>query len=156
MIFSISRFLQKYTLKVAKIISIHKRDSQPECSKCRPIALLLNIDKILEKLMDKALSNFLDKNELIYSLRFWFRQNYSTSYILIHLTITIKQSLDRDLFSCDISTHCAFDKVDHDILLGKLEHYRIRRITNKWLETYLKDRQQFVLVNGYNLQWVSM
>ena len=57
-------------LKVAKIISIHKRDSQPECSKCRPIALLLNIDKILEKLMNKILSIFLDKNELIYSLRF--------------------------------------------------------------------------------------
>ena len=53
--------------------------------------------------------------------------------------------------SCGISTHCAFDTVDHDILLGKLEHYRIRRITNKWLETYLKDKQQFILVNGYNL-----
>ena len=106
--------------------------------------------------MNKILSIFLDKNELIYSLRFWFRQNYSTSYTLIHLTITIKESLDRHLFSCGILKHCAFDTVDHDILLDKLEHYRIRRITNKWLETYLKDRQEFVLVNGYNLQWVSM
>ena len=42
----------------------------------------------------------------------------------------------------------AFDTVDHDILLGKLEHYGLRGITNKWFETYLKDRQHFVSING--------
>ena len=48
--------------------------------------------------MHKRLSNFLDKNKLIYSLQFGFRQNYSISYALIHLTETIKQSLDQGLF----------------------------------------------------------
>ena len=52
--------------------------------------------------MRKRLSNFLDKNKLIYSLQFGFRQNYSTSYALIHLTGTIKQSLDPTLFSCGV------------------------------------------------------
>ena len=52
--------------------------------------------------MYKRLSNFLDKNKLIYSLQFGFRQNYSTSYVLIHLTETIKQSLDQGLFTCFI------------------------------------------------------
>ena len=37
-----------------------------------------------------------------------------------------------------------------------LEHYGIRGITNKWFETYLKDRQQFVLINGYSSECVSM
>ena len=63
-------------LKTAKVISIHKKDSKFECSNYRPIALLSNIDKILEKLMHRRLSNFLDKNQLIYSLQFGFRQNY--------------------------------------------------------------------------------
>ena len=81
-------------LKTAKVIPIHKKDSKLECSNYRPIALLSNIDKILEKLMHKRLSNFLEKNKLIYSLQFGFRQNYSTSYALIHLSETIKQSLD--------------------------------------------------------------
>ena len=79
-------------LKTAKVIPIHKKDSKLECSNYRPIALLSNIDKILEKLMHKRLSNFLDKNKLIYSLQFGFRQNYSISYALIHLTETIKQN----------------------------------------------------------------
>ena len=63
-------------LKTAKVIPIHKKDSKLECSNYRPIALLSNIDKILEKLMHRRLSNFLDKNKLIYSLQFVFRQNY--------------------------------------------------------------------------------
>ena len=44
--------------------------------------------------MHKRLSNFLENNKLIYLLQFGFRQNYSTSYALIHLTETIKESLD--------------------------------------------------------------
>ena len=97
-------------------------------------------------------------NKVIYSLQFGFRQNYLTSYALIHLTETIKQSLDQGLFSCGIFADLqkAFDKVDHDILLAKLEHYGIRGITNKWFETCLKGRLQFVSVNGYNSECASM
>ena len=95
------------------------------------------------KLVHKRLSKFLNfKNKLIYSLQFGFRQNYSTSYALIHLTETLKQSLDQGLFSCGIFVDLlkAFDTVDHDILLGKSEHYGIRKITNKWFEKYLQNR----------------
>ena len=108
--------------------------------------------------MHRRLSNFLDKNKLIYSLQFGFRQNYSTSYALIHLTETIKQSIDQGLFSCGIFVDLqkAFYTAEHDILLGKLEHYGKTEITNKWFETYLKDRQQFVSINGYSSECVSM
>ena len=106
--------------------------------------------------MHKRLSDFLETNKLIYSLQFGFRQNYS--YALIHSTETIKQSLDQGLFSCDVFVDLrkAFGTVDHGILLGKLEYYGIRGITNKWFETYLKDMQQFVSVNGYNSECASM
>ena len=50
----------------------------------------------------------------------------------------------------------AFDIVDHGILLGKLEHYGIRRITNKWFETYFNDKQQFFSINSYNSECASM
>ena len=93
--------------------------------------------------MHKRLSNFLEKNKLIYSLQFGFRQNYSTSYTLIHLTETIKQSLDQGLFSCGIFVDLqkAFDTVDHGVLLSKLEHYEIRGITNEWFQIYLNVTQ---------------
>ena len=37
--------------------------------------------------------------------------------------------------------------MNHDILLKKLEYYRIRRITNSWFQSYLNDRMQFTTVN---------
>ena len=43
----------------------------------------------------------------------------------------------------------AFDTVDHGILLSKLCHYGIRRLTNKWFELYLAKCKQFVSVNGF-------
>ena len=52
--------------------------------------------------MHKRLSNFLQKNKLTYSLQFGFRQKYSTFYVLLNLTKTIKQSLDQGFFSCGI------------------------------------------------------
>ena len=41
-------------------------------------------------------------------------------------------------------------------MLGKLEHYGIRGRTNKWFQTYLKDRQQYFSINGYNSECTSM
>jgi hypothetical protein len=40
----------------------------------------------------------------------------------------------------------AFDTVDHSILINKLQHYGIRGIANKWFNSYLDDRKQFVSV----------
>ena len=42
----------------------------------------------------------------------------------------------------------AFDTVDHNILLAKLEHYEIRGLLNEWFCSYLTNRQQFISVNN--------
>ena len=41
----------------------------------------------------------------------------------------------------------AFDTVDHDILIHKLDHYGIRCVANKWLCSYLMNRSQYVCIN---------
>jgi len=41
----------------------------------------------------------------------------------------------------------AFDTVDHQILLGKLSQYGLRGTTNKFVESYLSNRKQFVCAN---------
>ena len=73
-------------LKIAKVIPIHKKQFEVDYTNYRPISLLPNIEKIIEKLMYKSQSNFLDINNLIYSLQFGFRQKYSTTQTLINLT----------------------------------------------------------------------
>ena len=139
-------------LKIAKVIPIYKKQSRVDYTNYRPISLLSNIEKIIEKLMYKRLSNFLDINNLIYSLQFGFQPKYSTNHALINLTESIRQSLDEGSFGCGIFVDLqkAFDTVDHKILLHKLEYYEIRGICKDWFKFYLSDRKQFVSINGYN------
>ena len=96
-----------------------------------------NLDKILAKLMHSGLSTFINIKDIIYPLRFGFRQNYSTSYALIHRTETIKEALDQGKYGCGIFVNLqkAFDTVDHNILLGKLKHYGIRGVAHSWFES---------------------
>ena len=69
-----------------------------------------------------------------------------TFHALISLTEDIRKNLDKGNMGCGIFVDLqkAFDTVEHDILLAKLEHYGIRCIANEWFKSYLFDRKQFV------------
>ena len=73
-------------VKTAKVVPVFKKDSKLDDSNGCPISLLSNIEKILEKLMYKRLNTLLNNNNIIYNLRFGFRQQYSTSHALISIT----------------------------------------------------------------------
>ena len=71
-------------LKIAKVIPVHKKESKLFCSNYRPISLLSNIDKIIEKIMYNRIYKFLDKNNIIYSLQFGFRHYYTALLYFIY------------------------------------------------------------------------
>ena len=73
-------------LKTSKVTPIYKKDSKLKCSNYRPISLLSNIDKILERIVYNRLYKFFEDNKLVYNLQFGFRQKHSTIHALIHLT----------------------------------------------------------------------
>ena len=89
-------------LKIAKVVPVHKKDSKLDCRNYRPISLLSNIEKILEKLMYKRVYQFLTENNIIYDLQFGFRKNFSTAHALINLTENIRQALDEGYIVCGI------------------------------------------------------
>ena len=101
--------------------------------------------------MRKKLCIFLNKNNIISNLQFGFRQHYSTSHASISVTENIRKALDKGNIDCGvfINLQKAFDTVDHQILLAKLDHYGICEVSIDWFKSNLSNCNQFLSINGY-------
>ena len=145
-------------LKTAKVVPVFKKDSKLDYSNYRPISLLSNIEKILEKLMYKRLYTFLNKNNVIYNLQFGFRQQYSTSHALINITENIRKALDDGNIGCGVfvDRQKTFDTVNDQILLAKLNNYAICRVSNDCFKSYLSNHNQYVFIKGYGTGLASI
>ena len=139
-------------LRTSKTIPIFKKGSRLTACNYRPISLLSNLNKILEKLMFSRVYKFIEKYNCIYELQFGFREKHSTNHALINITETIRSALDNNktVYGIFVDLQKAFDTVNHEILIEKLQHYGIRGKTNDWFKSYLTNRKQFVSINGYD------
>ena len=90
--------------------------------------------------------NFLNEYNILSDSQYGFRKHHSNVYALTHLYDKISSSINNKQFTIGILIDLskAFDTVDHNILLKKLEHYGIRGIALRWFSSYLSDRRQFV------------
>ncbi len=100
--------------------------------------------------MQTRLVNFLDSNNIIYEHQFGFQKNKSTILAVLDVQGKLIQAIEQKQIACTVFLDFAkaFDTVNHEILLGKLEHYGIRGLANAWFESYLKIRYQKVKIES--------
>ena len=135
-------------LKTAQITPVYKKDSLIEIENYRPISLLSNIGKLIEKLLHERIYKFLEKENLLYSKQFGFRKHHNTSHAIIALTESIRKSLKANEYSVGVFVDFqkAFDTVEHSILIKKLNTYGFRGTSNNLLKSYLSNRKHNVKI----------
>ncbi len=115
----------------------------------RPVSNLIFISKVTEKASALQICGHLDINKLYYAMQSSYRNGHSTETALLKVQNDVYCAMDKDevvlLLLLDLSA--AFDTVDHDILLQRLENrFRISGNVLAWIKSYLQNRKQFVSV----------
>ena len=139
-------------LKLAKVIPVYKKNNKLLLENYRPISLLPTFSKILERIMYNRLYKYLSENNILIKEQCGFRPTFSTETALLHALEQITAALDRKEIplAIYIDLSKAFDSLDHDILLRKLEYYGIRGVLHSWFENYLNCRSQYTSFKGTN------
>lgn len=135
-------------LKVAKVFPVHKGESITVMSNYRPISILPIISKLLETLMQARLMDFITRSNIIYELQFGFQKNKSTEKAVLSICAKIVVAIDKKENACCILLDFAkaFDTVNHNILISKLEHYGIGGTQLNCFRSYLNNRKQCVQI----------
>ena len=139
-------------MKTAKILPLFKSGSKKEFTNYRPVLILPQFSKILEKLFVKRLDKFINKFDLLDNSQYGFRSGRSTSLALLELTEEITKALDNKKLTIGVYVDLkkAFDTINHSLLFKKLEKYGFRGIANNWIRSYLNNRSQFVSFKSCN------
>ena len=137
---STGKFPQK--MKQAEVVPLYKGKDMDLVINYRPISLLITISKLLEKVIYRRVYSFLEKENILFQSQYGFRSNHNCEHAILELTGNILQAREKKEYPVciflDLSK--AFDMLNHQVLLCKLDKIGIRGIVKNWFESYLSGR----------------
>ena len=140
-------------LKCAEIGPVHKKDSVLDKSNYRPLSVLTSLSKLFEKCINHQLTKA--GNSIFCTTLSAYRQNHSTQHVMLQLIENIKQNLDKKLATglvlMDLSK--AFDCLNHDFIIAKLQAYNFSKDSIKLISSYLRNRKQRVKIGNTRSDW---
>ena len=136
--------------KNAHITPIYKSGSRRLPENYRPISLTSSVIKVFEKIVKDRLTGFLERHNLLQDFQHGFRLGRSCLTALIDYFNTIVELLltnqNVDVVYLDFAK--AFDRVDHGVLLEKMKRIGVSGKLYSWIESFLCNRKQVVIVDG--------
>lgn len=144
--------------KVANVVPIHKGGPKKDVTNYRPISLTSISCKIIEHVIYKALMKHLLDYDLLTKTQHGFRKGFSCTTQLLEFYNDLVSEIDlggqTDCIFLDFSK--AFDTVSHPLLLEKLRIFNIDERIFNWIENYLSQRRQCVVLNGTKSEFLEV
>jgi hypothetical protein len=139
-------------LKCARIMPIFKKDNECLFENYRPVSILSSISKVYEKIMHNQLQNYFLESKLLYSSQYGFLPQRSTELAALEILDHVITKMDDNEIPINIYLDLsnAFDTLDHDILINKLDYYGIHGNSLQLMKNYLQNRQQYVNYKDIN------
>ena len=128
---SISNGIVPDEMKIAHVIPLYKSGDCELIVNYRPVSILPSFSN--------RLLNYIDKHEILCNSEYGFRKQHSTTLALIDMYDKISSSIDQGKCSVGVflALSKAFDTVNHDILLNKLDYYGIHGLSLDWFKVIL-------------------
>ena len=157
-----SKSLQEGTVpddwKLANVTSIYKKGPKSDPGNYRPVSLTSILCKLLEKCVRKSILEHLKCHNLLSDNQFGFRDHRNTVLqlltVLDNWTEAVDDKLQIDSIYVDFAK--AFDTVPYKRLLQKFSSYGITGKLHQWVQSFLMDRKQRVVVNGNTSKWSNV
>lgn len=144
--------------KKANITPIFKKGSKHSPANYRPISLTSIIIKTLERLIHIKVLDFRSEHNKLSDSQHGFRPGHNCQAQLLEAAHQWAENIDHkystDVIFLEISK--AFDSVPHKGLLLKLDNIGIRGSLLRWIDSFLKNRQQRVVINNTSSSWETV
>ena len=141
--------------RMANVTPIFKKGDHERPENFRPVSLTSVVGKILESIIKDKIVEYLDSNQLIADTQHGFRSRRSTLTNLLEFfhKMFVEYDKNRAIDILYLDFQKAFDKVPHKRLMIKVRSLGIDGEVARWVENWLYDRRQRVVVNGSASDW---